>query len=90
MDRRAVIALGRWSYSIYMVHMLVLAIVASALNIAHITGWRADALTLGYIACVIGISALTWRWVEIPGQRLFGKNVSRSGLAVASPPEPIG
>lgn len=90
MDKRAVNALGRWSYSIYMVHMLVLAIIASALPIAHIAGWRADALTLGYIACVIGVSAFTWRWVEIPGQRLFAQNVPRAALPVASPPEPIG
>ncbi|MBS0273573.1 MAG: acyltransferase [Proteobacteria bacterium] len=90
MDRRAVNALGRWSYSIYMVHMLVLAMIASALNIANFTGWRADALTLGYIACVAGVSAYTWRWVEIPGQRLFVQNVSRASLATASPSEPIG
>lgn len=90
MDKRPVNALGRWSYSIYMVHMLVLAIIASALNIAHVVGWRADALMLGYIACVIAVSACTWRWVEIPGQRLFVQNVSRAGLPVASPPEPIG
>jgi len=90
MDRRAVNALGRWSYSIYMVHMLVLAIIASALNIAHFTGLRADALTLGYIACVVGVSACTWRWVEIPGQRLFVQNVSRSAMPTASTPEPIG
>jgi hypothetical protein len=90
MDRPSVNALGRWSYSIYMVHMLVLAIVASALNIGHFTGWRADALTLVYIACVVGMSALTWRWVEIPGQRLFVRNVPRANLATASPSEPIG
>jgi hypothetical protein len=90
MDRRAVNALGRWSYSIYMVHMLVLAIIASALNIGHFTGWRADAFTLGYIACVIGVSAFTWRWVEIPGQRLFVQNVPRSGMPAASTPGPIG
>ncbi|HEY4125963.1 MAG TPA: acyltransferase [Rhizomicrobium sp.] len=90
MDRRPINALGRWSYSIYMVHMLLLAIVASALNIAHITGWRADALTLGYIACVVGVSAFTWRWVEIPGQRLFVQNVRRTPSSAASPAEPIG
>ena len=89
MDRPAVNALGRWSYSIYMVHMLVLAIIASALPVAHIAGWRADALTLGYIACVIGCAAFTWRMVEVPGQRLFGKNVSRLRVCVASPAEPI-
>jgi peptidoglycan/LPS O-acetylase OafA/YrhL len=90
MDRRAVLALGRWSYSIYMVHMLVLAIIASALNIAHFTGLRGDMLTLGYIACVIGVSAFTWRWVEIPGQRLFVQIVPRAAQPVAFPTEPIG
>ena len=90
MDKRAVNALGRWSYSIYMVHMLVLAAIASALNIGHFTGWHADVLTLGYIACVVGVSACTWRWVEIPGQRLLVQNVPPASLAMASPSEPIG
>lgn len=90
MDRRAVNALGRWSYSIYMVHMLVLAIIASALNIVHFTGWHADVLTLGYIACVVGISACTWRWVEVPGQRLFAQIVPRPTAPVAFPTETIG
>ncbi len=85
---RAVSALGRWSYSIYMIHMLVLALIFSALDSAG-TGWTvklpdgaeevvlgtrfgADALTLVYLAIVIALAAFTWRFVEVPGQRILG------------------
>ena len=85
---RAVSALGRWSYSIYMIHMLVLALIFSALDSAG-TGWTvklpdgaeeivlgtrfgADALTLVYLAIVIALAAFTWRFIEVPGQRILG------------------
>ena len=81
-------ALGRWSYSIYMVHMLVLAIFFSALDSSG-TGWTiklpggveevflgsrvgADALMLIYLAIVIAVAAFTWRFIELPGQRILG------------------
>jgi hypothetical protein len=89
MRMRAANALGRWSYSIYMVHMLVLALFFSALDSAG-TGWTvklpdgaeqvvlgsrmaADALMLAYLAIAIGLAALTWRFVELPGQHILGR-----------------
>ncbi len=85
---RAVNALGRWSYSIYMVHMLVLALVFSALDLFG-TGWTAklpdgveevvlgsriaaDTLMLAYLAGVVALAAFTWRFIERPGQRILG------------------
>jgi len=85
---RVISALGRWSYSIYMIHMLVLALIFSALDSAG-TGWTvklpdgaeeivlgtrfgADALTLVYLAIVIALAAFTWRFIEVPGQRILG------------------
>jgi peptidoglycan/LPS O-acetylase OafA/YrhL len=85
---RALNALGRWSYSIYMVHMLVLALIFSALDSAG-RGWTvklpdgaeavvlgnrlaADALMLAYLAIVIAFAAFTWRFIELPGQRTLG------------------
>jgi hypothetical protein len=89
MSSRATSALGRWSYSIYMVHMLVLALFFSALDSAG-AGWTvklpsgveeivlghriaADALMLSYLAMVIALSACTWRFIEQPGQRILGR-----------------
>ncbi|MGD0865318.1 MAG: acyltransferase [Rhizomicrobium sp.] len=88
MSANAINCLGRWSYSIYMVHMLVLALLFSALNIAWM-GWTAklpdgtetivlgtriaaDALMLAYLAAVVTLAAFTWRYIEQPGQRIFG------------------
>jgi len=85
---RGVGALGRWSYSIYMVHMLVLALFFSGLDSAG-TGWTAklpdgaeqvvlgsrmaaDALMLAYLAIVVALAAFTWRFIELPGQRFLG------------------
>jgi hypothetical protein len=84
-------ALGRWSYSIYMVHTLVLAMLFSAVHVAEIAFHRAwlvrltdgnailalgawnDPVVLIILAAVVALSALTWRIVERPGQRLFNR-----------------
>jgi peptidoglycan/LPS O-acetylase OafA/YrhL len=85
---RPAAALGRWSYSIYMVHTLALAALFSAVQTLR-PGWlvhtpdglaffelgsrRADDLVMLLIlAAVVALSALTWRMIERPGQRLFG------------------
>jgi peptidoglycan/LPS O-acetylase OafA/YrhL len=90
---RPTAALGRWSYSIYMTHTLVLALLFSAAHAGQILfhrlwlrdlpdgstiidlGFRhyASALMLAYLAVVIALSALTWRLIERPGQRLFAR-----------------
>lgn len=85
-------AVGAWSYSIYMVHSLVIAVTHRSLTalqqmtdlqlVADVRGpeglartitvggpWFLDALTLVYVACVIGLAALTWRWIEMPAQK---------------------
>lgn len=91
--------LGRWSYSIYMVHFLVLAIfwggaraIQQLLNIEILTShtylgqtyemlifgnlWIMDAFSIGYLATVIGISSLTFRFVEEPC-RIYVNEMSR-------------
>ena len=95
---RPFVALGTWSYSIYMVHALLVALVHRLLLVIgqHIGQplltladgpngavtliafggpWIMDLVTLGYLAALIFISALTWRWIEMPAQRyLNGKH----------------
>ncbi|HWD29915.1 MAG TPA: acyltransferase [Rhizomicrobium sp.] len=86
---RAGAALGRWSYGIYMIHTLVLAVLFSVLGT-----WARSALMtlpggglvinagseigndlamLGYLAVVVGAAAAAWRLVELPGQALFSR-----------------
>ncbi len=83
-------ALGAWSYSIYIVHILVAVGVLTAAmlaakhgmhvferidNIVTIVGpaWFTTLVILGYLALVIAVSSQTYRFVELPGQRLFGR-----------------
>lgn len=76
--------LGKVSYSIYMDHYIVGLTVLTALTLftgltAEVYGirtivtdpWLADAITLAYLAIVVGVSCLTYAWVERPGRRWF-------------------
>jgi peptidoglycan/LPS O-acetylase OafA/YrhL len=67
---RPVAALGRWSYSIYMTHTLILALVFSAVP-ALPSGLYGDLALLAILAVTVAFSALTWRLIERPGQRFF-------------------
>ncbi len=85
---------GLWSYSIYMVHSLVIAVLHRMLTVMervsgeilfHDVGVQAgsmriisignayvmDVVTVLYLALVIGLSSLTWRWIEMPSQRAW-------------------
>lgn len=94
MKNRAFHYLGLWSYSIYLVHFFVLAVmsgIARALQKMtdmHIleqttylgkkhemldfgNAWQMDLVTLAYLAVVVGLSALTFRFVEEPCRIYF-------------------
>lgn len=92
--------LGKISYSIYMVHFVLVSflggIVRAAQSLLHQPLYRnvdtillmdfgpagtMDLLALAYAAAVIGLATLTYRWIELPGQRLFERSVrpARSG-----------
>ncbi len=90
--------LGAWSYSIYMVHVLIaLSILTGCMlaakhgiplyarvdNIATIVGSApvTAAITIGYLATVLVLASLTYRFIELPGQRLF---LTTGPTAVAS------
>jgi peptidoglycan/LPS O-acetylase OafA/YrhL len=75
---RPMLALGHWSYSIYMVHMFVITVM---LIIARKTDlmpdsrridlgspWLNDLFALAVIGIIIGLSLLTYRFIEIPGR----------------------
>lgn len=72
--------LGKLSYSVYMVHLLVLLIIQAFLRLVlHVPvegelirpNALVGALTMAvYIATVLGVSSLTYRLIEDPGRRV--------------------
>lgn len=87
MESRFAKALGRWSYSIYMVHMLVVASLFSLLDnfgrgwtaidasgneiVTMTSAWVGDLIALVYLTIVVALASFTYRFVEKPGQRIF-------------------
>jgi peptidoglycan/LPS O-acetylase OafA/YrhL len=76
--------LGERSYSIYMVHALVLWLLADCLKLLRLRGldlvtgaksdsqiWQNDVVYLIYIALVLGVAALTYRTIEVPTRAWF-------------------
>ena len=43
-----------------------------------------DALAAGYLVCVVGLAALTYRTIEEPGRRLFNRLAKRAAAAPAT------
>ncbi len=72
--------LAKISYSVYMIHALVsiIALIFAQRVLARIwgtqwleTGWAGDIYLIPYLIIVIGISHLTWTFVERPGKRFI-------------------
>lgn len=93
--------LGARSYSIYMVHALVIAIVQKGATVVQVllgksmfvermvdghesrllsfgAPWTMDLLAIVYLLVVVAISALTYRFVEMPGQSTFNAFLLRT------------
>jgi peptidoglycan/LPS O-acetylase OafA/YrhL len=92
---------GLWSYSIYMVHSLVIGI-GDRLNefaakklfgmpsLVPASGTIAlELVTIVYLAIVIGLSAVTWRWIEAPAQRIWNGRLW-SGLSAMTAADGAG
>jgi peptidoglycan/LPS O-acetylase OafA/YrhL len=83
--------LGEWSYSVYMVHGLVAAVIWAAVPLmkwrvyGHLIvadGW-ADAVALGYVATTVGVSALLYYRLEKPTREYFRRLSKARSLATA-------
>lgn len=85
--------LGRWSYSIYMIHSLVLVSLGIAFKRVfkwsltptdasaggtEINVWVGDALVLGTLLAILVLALSGFRLVEEPG-RLYGRRTSKLG-----------
>lgn len=94
--------LGLVSYSIYMVHALVIVLVhrmvtvleqlgglelsttatvdgSRALVVSFGTPWAMDAVVGLYVMVVIGLAMLSWRYIEMPCQRLWNGKAAAQG-----------
>ncbi len=86
--------LGLVSYSVYLLHPLLLESVEFFLSDPPAVP-VAVRLTLLVAVCTVllGLCALTWRWVEMPAQRLGKRLISRAesrGAGSSSPRAPSG
>jgi len=90
---RPMLALGHWSYSIYMVHMFVITIMLILARKLQIMPdgrridfgslWLNDLFALAVIGLIIGLSVLTYRLVEIPGRDAVNAWLARRKAAKA-------
>jgi peptidoglycan/LPS O-acetylase OafA/YrhL len=75
--------LGRLSYSIYLTHLFMVAYVVPRLSqtmdrlLPGELALREAAVAAIYIALVLAMSAMTWRFIELPGQRVAATIVAR-------------
>ncbi len=91
---RPMLALGHWSYSIYMVHMFVITIMLILARKLRImpdgrridfgSPWLNDLFALAVIGLIIGLSVLTYRLVEIPGRDAVNAWLARRKAAKAA------
>jgi peptidoglycan/LPS O-acetylase OafA/YrhL len=73
---RAIAALGLISYSVYLLHPILLQLFLAG-STRSTAPWPAQALAvLGLVAIVLAVSAVTYRLIELPAQR-FGRTVAR-------------
>ncbi|MBP2300829.1 acyltransferase family protein [Azospirillum picis] len=101
--------LGTWSYSVYMVHALVLAVLQKGASVMQgmlgrplftertVDGttdrllffgdlWAMDLLAVVYLLVVTVLSAITYRFIELPGQAFFNRLLVRMRKPSASMP----
>ena len=91
---RPMLALGHWSYSIYMIHMFVITIMLILARKLRImpdgrridfgSPWLNDLFALAVIGLIIGLSVLTYRLVEIPGRDAVNAWLARRKAAKAA------
>lgn len=68
------ITLGLWSYSLYLVHMIVKNVI-TAIGVPVSSSAFVNALIfLGLLALPIGVSGLTYRFVEVPGRNILNRH----------------
>ena len=96
---RPMLALGHWSYSIYMVHMFLITIMLIvARKTSFMPGgrridfgsiWLNDLFALAVIGVIVGVSVLTYRFIEIPGRDTVNAWLARRTSKSPKPAEAV-
>jgi hypothetical protein len=86
--------LGEWSYSTYMVHSAVVAVIWKLAPVLGLTPARdhlqspssvlTAAVALGYLTAVVAISSVTYALVEKPGRQFFNNLATSRRAELAS------
>lgn len=103
MCNRVLQRLGELSYSIYLLHFIVFALMFVAIRLVQAkTGWPLltlhdgmevmkfgplwlmDLVALAYVAVVIVLAMMTYRWIEVPGRQYFNRIANRIGATSAT------
>jgi peptidoglycan/LPS O-acetylase OafA/YrhL len=93
LNSHLLVALGNWSYSIYLLHVpthyaVMAAFVASGNSVNNLSLWHARLLLLAMALVVVGLSAVSYRYFETPVRHLIVRacvrdmSASRSGYEV--------
>lgn len=87
--RQGMELLGRWSYSLYLIHVPIGVHLVGHLRSEWILAnpLRHVAFDLANVAICVAFSALFHRWVEAPSH-LFAKRLGSSGFSFVSPRAP--
>lgn len=64
--------LGLWSYSIYLMHMPLLLVFGNLADRSQ-SVWGSFAIALSFVALLLAISALTYRYIEEPARAWFNR-----------------
>jgi peptidoglycan/LPS O-acetylase OafA/YrhL len=79
--------LGEASYSVYMLHNVTIEVVYSGLKrVLHTDAVGSLALGLAWLAAIVAVSWLSWRYVESPLRRFFSRTDLARPLAPRSGP----
>jgi len=72
-------SVGRWTYSVYLLHLFPISLVFRGLQMGHLKPPETLILSIGYVVTMLficfGIGAVAYRWIEQPSDRI-GKRLA--------------
>ena len=81
---RALAGLGLISYSVYLLHPILLHLFLDPVTPSTARWWQQALAVLGLVGVVVGVSTVTYRSIELPAQR-FGRVLAGRAARVKAP-----